>query len=435
MGLSAGMTLADAVALVPKLITAPADPNGDAAALERLADWCCRYSPWVAVDGPDGIIMDVTGVPHLFGGEDEMLQKMHASFRGIPVNARLAIAESPAAAWAWVRYGEGGVLPARPASFDPLSSLPVAALRIDHEVVRGLHLVGFKTIGDIANLRRGPLVKRFGKRLLERLDCLLARQDEPISPRQQRSPWRSYIHLPEPVSTRDVIDTHLYGLLDALCSLLEREQLGARQLALHAYRVDGDIQTLRIGTSFPSRDPKHLARLFRDTLDGIMPGFGFETFILEATAADPFSAEQAIFDTPHQTGSGFPQLIDRLQSRLGHRNVFRYEPLPQHTPEASIARLSPMARSNAPMPALEPRPVRLFQAEPIEMETTGEAFTWRGIRRRIAYAIGPERIHSEWQLGGLDIVARDYFRIQVMSGHRYWIFRESGKWHVQGYMP
>ncbi|WP_341910967.1 DNA polymerase Y family protein [Ferrovibrio terrae] len=434
LGLKAGMPLADAMAQIPRLVTAPADPLGDQAALERLADWCCRWSPTVQVDGADGIVMDVYGVTHLFGGEDAMLQQMRASFRRMQVTTRIAFAASPAAAWAWSRYGAGGSLPEdRTAAFESLKDLPVAALRIDHDIVDALNGLGLKTIGSIANMARGPLAKRFGQGLLARIDMLMARQPEPITPRVPQAPWRSRANLVEPVSTRDAIDTVLDYLLDALCKLLADEHLGARQLALTAFRVDGDIQTIRVGTSYPSRSPKHLKRLFRDPLDSIAPGFGIESFTLEALTADPFSADQASLEATQQDDSRFAELIDRLQGRLGARNVFRFEPLGRHTPENAFARLPPMARSNREMPDYDPRPTRLISPEPVEMETTGDAFTWRRIRRRIAMTAGPERLHGEWKNGGMDIAGRDYFQVEDEVGRRYWLFRSSaGDWFMHG---
>lgn len=438
MGVPAGMTLADAMALVPALVTAPADMAGDRAALERLADWCSRYSPWVSVDGDDGLIMDVSGVPHLFGGEVAMLDQMTRAFRRLRLSARLAIADSPAAAWAWARHGDGGVLPSRPAAFEFLYALPVKALRIAAALAETLHGLGLKTIGDIVHRPRAPLVQRFGQHLLERLDRLTGQRDEPISPRQQPSPWRSQVMLAEPIITRESIDTVLDDLLWTLCRLLEREQLGARQLALHAYRVDGDVQSLQIGTSAPSRRPQHLARLFRDPLDSLMPGFGFEVFILEAVRADPFDAEQAELATQEppqnlETDSSYTQLIDRLQGRLGGHNIFRYEPLSRHRPEHSITRRPPLARSGNPMPETEARPVRLIQPESIEMETSGEFFIWRRQRRRIVLAIGPERIHGEWIYDGMEPVSRDYFQIEDESGRRYWFFRSAQDWFLHGF--
>lgn len=436
MGICIGMTLADAMALVPALLTAPADPDADIAALQRLADWCGRYSPWVAVDGTDGLILDVSGVPHLFGGEMAMLDQMAQAFRRLQLGHRMAIADTPAAAWAWARHGEGGPLPGRPAALEFLHPLPVKALRIPEQMAETLQGLGLKTIGDLANRPRAPLAQRFGPHLIERLDCLAGRQTEPISPRRQPSPWRSHVTLPEPVLTRETIDAVLDRLLQALCTLLEREQRGARQLALHAYRVDGDVQSLQIGTSYPSRKPQHLARLFRQSLDGLMPGFGFEAFILEAVRADPFSAEQAALEAPDGEGgsvSNHAQFIDRLQARLGSGNVFRFEPLSRHMPEHSIARLPPMARSNNPMPELEQRPLRLIQPESIEMAGDGTAFTWRRLRRSIALAIGPERIRGEWMQDGMEPTQRDYFQVEDEAGRRYWLYRSAQTWFVHGF--
>lgn len=434
MGVTTGMTLADAMALVPMLVTAPADPDGDMAALQRLADWCGRYSPWVAVDGEDGLILDVSGVPHLFGGEMAMLDQMAQAFRRLQLGHRMAIADTPAAAWAWARHGEGGPLPGRPAALDFLHPLSVKALRIPEQTAEILQGLGLKTIGDLANRPRAPLVQRFGPHLVERLDCLFGRQNEPISPRQQPSPWRSHVTLPEPVITRETIDAVLDQLLQALCQLLEREQRGARQLALHAYRVDGDVQSLQIGTSYPSRKPQHLARLFRQPLDGLMPGFGFEAFILEAVSTDPFTAEQAGLEAGEATGaSNQAQFIDRLQARLGAGNVFRFEPVARHMPEYATARLSPMARSNTPMPDLEPRPLRLIQPESIEMAEDGTAFTWRRLRRGIAQTIGPERIRGEWMHDGMEPTYRDYFRVEDVAGRRYWLYRVARNWFLHGF--
>jgi protein ImuB len=432
MGLTSGMTLADAMSLVPSLQTGHADPTGDLAALCHLADWTCRWSPWVSVDGDDGLILETTGCDHLFGGEQAMLDKMQAAFRQMHVSVRLAVADTPAAAWGWARFGATGILPSRPASIEPLNALPVAALRIDHQTTDTLKSLGLKTVGAISSLPRASLTKRLGPHLLRRLDCMMGNEHEPISPRQQPAPWRSRANMLEPIQTRDAIDQVVEQLLTALCGLLEQYHVGARQLALHCYRVDGDVQTIRIGTSYPSRSVKHLSRLFRDPLDGMMPGFGFEVFILEAVSADQFDAEQANLEATHQSDSRYAQLIVRLRGRLGNSAVFRYEPVSRHTPELSCVRVSPLAKANAEMPRRQPRPVRQFQAESIEMESTGEAFVWKRIRRRIALAVGPERVFGEWLDDGMNVVARDYFRLEDEVGRRYWVYRSEGKWFVQG---
>ena len=69
LGLSAGMPLADARAMYPSLAVLDADADADCALLEAIADWCDRYTPLVGLDPPDGLMLDITGCAHLFGGE------------------------------------------------------------------------------------------------------------------------------------------------------------------------------------------------------------------------------------------------------------------------------------------------------------------------------------------------------------------------------
>ena len=116
LGLYAGQKAADAAALVPELFTADADPEGDLDALNTLADWCVRFSPAVAPDPPDGLLMDITGVDHLWGGEAAMLDDLIARLAAGGIPARATIADTAGAAWALARFGLPplGEVPAKP---------------------------------------------------------------------------------------------------------------------------------------------------------------------------------------------------------------------------------------------------------------------------------------------------------------------------------
>jgi len=433
-GLQPGMNLANARALVPDLQAVPADPAGDTAALLRLADWCGRFSPWVAADGGDGILLDISGVPHLFGGEAMMLSHMARAFRGLHLGARFGIADTPAAARAWVRHAEGGILP-QGSGLTHTGRLPVAALQPDAATAGALLSLGLHTVADLAALPRGPLTQRFGAALLDRLDALLGRREEPISPRAAAAPWRSRVDLAEPVSMREAIERLLEQLLQALCGLLEREQLGARQLCLRCWRVDGGMQALTIGTARPSREPAHLFRLFRDRLETIEPGFGIETFVLEAGAVGRLGPEQIGLEAAGEAGStDFAQLIDRLQARLGRQAVCRQHPADSHCPERAVITVHPLARWQAQArPPGGARPVLLLRPpEFADMQPDISAFRWRRLHRRIRQATGPERLRGEWWRDGMEVSARDYYRIEDEQGRRYWLFRSPEGWFVHG---
>lgn len=437
LGLTPGMALADARALVPGLQVAKADPTGDQAALKRLAAWATRFSPWAAADGTDGLILDITGVAHLFGGEAAMLRQVSAAFAKLGLTVRLGIANSPRAAWAWAHFGAGGALPSPQA----LQALPVAALRLNPETTDRLGQLGLKKIGDVLRQPRGPLARRLGLALIERLDALQGAREEPISPLLPPAPWRARADFAEPIQTRAVIDASLEKLLDALCRLLEADGRGARRLLLHAYRADGSVQTLEAGTSQANRDPVHLFRLFRDRLETIEPGFGIDLLLLEAAATDPLRPQQSSAvlsgDPPRDP---LPELLDRLQSRLGRGNVWRQLIQENHVPERAVRRAAPLsAWRDAEVTRLAERPILLLDpAELIEAEMGEEKpvrFRWRRVARDLAHCFGPERIREEWHREAVTVQARDYYRAEDTLGRRYWLYRRDDAWFLHGLFP
>ena len=109
-GLVAGELLSNARSKVRDLQSRAADPAADAAALRRLALWCLRYTPlvapWDEENGADGLFLDITGCAHLFGGEAGLLADLAGRLRRFGLRPRLAIADTPGAAWAIARYGK-----------------------------------------------------------------------------------------------------------------------------------------------------------------------------------------------------------------------------------------------------------------------------------------------------------------------------------------
>lgn len=89
------MAAAKAQALFQGLMLVDADPVADAEALERIMLWALtQYSPIIAVDGTDGIVLDTEGADHLQGGEEPMLTGVANRSRGRGLTARVAIADT-----------------------------------------------------------------------------------------------------------------------------------------------------------------------------------------------------------------------------------------------------------------------------------------------------------------------------------------------------
>lgn len=348
-GLLPGMTLADARALQPSLDVRPADPAGDGKALARLADWCMRYTPWVATDGADGLWLDITGCAHLFGGEPALLADLANRFARFGHEARLGLADTPGAAWAAARFA-GGAVTAIPAGQQraALAELSVAALRLPPSVVVEFERLGLRRIGDLYPLPRAALVRRFGLEPGRRLDAALGRIEEPISPREAPSPHEVRLSFAEPIGAPESIAAALDRLLAGLCRHLTGEQLGARRLVLSLYRVDGSLERATIGTSRANRDPAALKRLFLPHLERIDPGFGIETLTLAATLLQAQSDLQMVLEDAWAERQAAPMAMSSVEraSPAEHRDA-RPEPasppLPIRRGSASAAECGPAA--------------------------------------------------------------------------------------------
>lgn len=452
------MTLADARAVLPDLVTLPSDARADAAMMERLARWCGAYTPWVSLEGPDGLWLDVTGCAHLRGGEQALLDDLLERLKGYGFSVRGALADTPGAAWALARCGEERAVVPSGKTRDALAPLPAAALRLDSETLSKLSRLGLRRIGDLYALPRISLANRFRLEVVQRLDQALGRLAEPITPRPHERPYRERIAFPEPLVQASDIAEALKLLLQRLCTRLRQAHYGCRSLEFHCHRVDGATQSLEIGTARPMRDPKQLARLFAEHLGGLDPAFGFEALVLKASGVEPLGAIQEAItvgeegDGEASAGtadeSGTAHLIDRLGNRLGFDRVLRLQAVASYLPERAYRALPASESLSAGVHADEVenddsqhktrplRPIRLLQ-RPEQVETLsllppGEpgmppaVFRWRRIRHRVRAAEGPERLTPEWWQGdpGWRGGTRDYWRVEDEAGGRFWLYRE-----------
>ncbi len=453
LGLFVGQKATDATALVPELITAEADPAADAAALEALSDWCARFSPAVALDPPDGLFLDITGVAHLWGGEAAMAGDLAARLAANGVPVRVAAAGTAGAAWALARFGKETMFAASGEEMARLAPLPAPALRLEGETAAQLARLGLTTIGALAGTPRAQLTRRFGPGVVRRLDQALGRAEEALVFRRPPNPWFARLAFAEPISTPGDLARAAGDIAGRLCARLEAESRGARRFELCFHRLDGVAQRLSIGLSLAGREADRIARLFAPHLESVDPGFGIEVVTLAAEAVERLSPRQPSLEGG---GEGAPEeaiapLVDRLVGRLGVDAVWRAEPYPSHAPECVAARRPPLSVSHvADWDLKRPRPLRLFsRPEPIEAiapvpDDPPVFFRWRGVAHRVRRAEGPERLAREWWRLAFDqaadpVLVRDYYRVEDEAGGRFWLFRAGlhtggapAKWWMHG---
>ncbi len=448
-GIAPGMRIVDVQAIHPDLHVEPADMAGDLALLDRLVFWSRRWGPWSARDGEDGLFVDVAGIAHLFGGEPQLLDDITARFAMQGLTVQAAIASTPMAAQMLARFGQVRIVGEDPAP--SLATLSVRALRVGAETERLLDRLGLKTIGALDGVPRLSLMRRFSGVPAERnplilLDRALGKQPDPLDAPADHVHWIVRTRLPEPVMDPTA---YLPELAEELCTDLAGTGLGARALRLTIYRVDGDARRVDVAFARVSRDPAHMLRLLGGKLDGIDPGFGFDLIALEALRTDPLDEVQEGLDGARDADADVAGLLDRLTARLGPRAVSWSQWSESHVPERMEARVPaldhvpgaiPQIAAERPIRLLDtPEEVRVLYAVP---EGPPAQFVWRRVTLRTARHAGPERIAPEWWRDKPGSRLRDYYKVEVEDGRRFWLYRqgvlgdgrgEEPRWFVHGF--
>jgi protein ImuB len=458
LSLKPGMALADARAMVPHLQAIEADNDADRKLLEAIADWCDRYTPFVAIDPPHGLLLDVTGATHLFGGEAKLLATACDALAKQRFSVQGALAGTATAARALAHYAPGTIVP-KGEEACAIASLPIAALDLDPVITHAFRRAGLKTVGQVGGRTRNELTARFGKDMVARLDNALGKSAKPISPRRALPDYMAEHRFAEPVVTEEVIRNSLFSLGRSLSRLLEQRGEGARTLEAIFFRADGIVRRLQIQTGWPTRDAAIIERLFRERLaslsDPLDPGFGFDLIRLEALRAERDPDVTASFDKDDNAAKEIAFLVDRLSTRLGAHRVLSFAAQDTHIPEAAAVTIPAQQQASvAPRqwPALRNRyeaprrPLRLFTTpEPIEVTAAVPdgppiRFRWRRVLHTVTLAEGPERIAMEWWRSETRRPTRDYFRVEDEAGLRLWVYRDGlygretmrPRWFVHG---
>jgi protein ImuB len=401
-----------------------------------------RFSPLVAVVAEDALVLDVAGVAHLFGGEAALLARVEAGFARFGLGVAGVIAGAPGAALALARAGQAGLVLPEGQEEAAVAVLDLAVLPLPAALLSALQQLGLRQVGEVARQPRAALLRRFGQALGRVLEEALGQRSAPLSFLRPPVVLEVCAEFLEPMATRVAIDMALEGLLARLCTRLVETGQGARRLVLRAFRVDGGVQELALGLGLASRDPTHLARLFRERLERLAPGFGFERMTLGVEVAERLEGVQGGF--AGAGGAARREELARLFDRLGQRvQVWRLAPRAGHWPEREVARVAATAEVAAPPGwPRAPRPLRLLR-RPIAVTAVAllpdappSLLRIGSASHRVQAAEGPERLDAEWWRE--DRPARDYYRVELASGARLWLcrlgFGAEARWFIHGYL-
>jgi protein ImuB len=432
----------------------------DRRTLEELAEWCGQFSPLVGLEpspGSESLLLDITGLGHLFGGEAAMAEKIVGALADRGFHVRAAVADTIGAAWAVARYkeeddrrnGNGhSVFLLPPSSVLPaLRPLPIEALRLPEETVELLHQLGIWRIEQLEALPRAELSSRFGPRLIERWDQATGRMAEPIIPHAALPRFEARWSPEHPAARRETIEAALEHLIGRVAAALLCEGRGAMRLECRLDCTSGGPAEIVVGLFQATAWARHLFQLAQVQLERLRLPAPVAAIWVAATITAPLERrQQELFadGLPRRHPRHLAGLVDRLSNRLGCRAVVRVRLASEAQPELAW-QPRPMvggfraARQNLEKtpPDLPPRPLRLLSA-PVLL-TGGRQWSVRsgqfqvfGRQHRIARAWGPERIETGWWRG--PAVGRDYYRVETTTGQRFWLFRQlrDGNWFLHG---
>lgn len=485
-GLMAGQTARDAQAICPSAHIRLANPQAEQLQLNALRRWAGKFSPWVAAEPPAGLILDISGCAHLFGGEEPLLQSIQDDCGDLGFTVLAGIADTVGAAWALARFSHhsaaairtgddiqqearatrsraarrhwtrGGTPPnlhgpgtrahhiAAPGQTrQALVDLPVAALRLNDDAVAGLARLGLRKIGDMIGLPRAALTRRVGQDVMRRLDQALGLVPEPVAPARAPFNFAVRLTLPDPIGLEEDIMAGLDRLLGPLGDKLRDKGHGARRVRLQLFRTDHTLQTIEVGLAVPSYDPERMRPLLALKMRDVDAGFGIDRLRLEAHVTEPVYATQhaghahalAAAERRQQDDMALPDLIGRLGARIGLDQLTRHHPGDSHIPEKTFQTLAAAWSEpfgDWPPMVTGPRPITICRPEPVHAEDKPKppaTFRWRGQTFQTLATTGPERIAPEWWLDDPDWRSgtRDYWRVETTGGARLWLFYAHGR--------
>ncbi|WP_240615406.1 Y-family DNA polymerase [Pedobacter paludis] len=446
LGVYPGMPLADARAILPELEVVENQGHRNMVLLRHLGQWCIRYSPLAGVDGEDGLLLDISGCAHLWGGEKGYLKEIVLRLRGAGYFVRAAISDTIGASWAVARFGKVSPIVASGGELEALSPLPPMALRLEALSSAKLIKLGLSKISLFIHMPRSVLRRRIGEAAVEKMEQALGMREESFTPVELPAEFSGRLPCLEPVRTRTAIEIAIQKLLEGLCKKLKGEGLGLRSARLLSYRIDGKVLETRIGTGSPNISVSHLNKLFSLKIEEIAPGLGIELFVLEGLKVEDLKVHQeSMWKVLGTEDSGMAELLDQISGKFGASVIRRYLPQPYHWPERSVK-----VAESLDEPVLTPW--RTDRMRPVQLLGIPEAvrvsapipdyppmlFIYRGVKHLVKKADGPERIEREWWLDAGE--HRDYYQVEDEAGRRYWLFRsghydekKTSGWFIHGF--
>jgi protein ImuB len=416
-------------------------PQASRPVLEKLAARAQRFTPRVSLEPPDGLVLEVRGSLHLFGGADDLCRRVREDCATLSRPVDVALAPTALAALAGARSGDAFVVTDPARLVGRLSSLPLAALRWEQDVLERLVHIGVRTVGQVLRLPRAGFARRFGAAQLAALDRLTGRRADPRVDFRPRERFRTRFEPSYELEHHEAILAALAGPLAELERFLRSRQCGITELSVCLHHRDAPPTRCVLSLASPELDAGRLGDLLAEKLAVLVLPEPVRRCELRSGALVPWAAASNSLWQPGEHGGAAggesPAFLERLRTRLGVESVHGLELVAEHRPEAAwraaasevaLARRDSKQRP-APSPKSHERPLWLLP-QPQLLETVGGRPHRHGPLQILSE---PERIETGWWDG--DDVARDYYVARDSRGVKLWVYRERApphRWYLHG---
>ncbi|MGA8049493.1 MAG: DNA polymerase Y family protein [Burkholderiales bacterium] len=428
LGVRSGMGLAAAWAFAPRLRVRPREQAAEHEALEGIAAWACRFTPYVSLEPPQGVLMEIEGSLRLFHGLAPLIGRIRSSLEEMGFRAMLAAAPTVRGAWWLASAGSEQLITDAALLETALAALPVSVACPGRDALDLLRGIGVTTMGELLALPREGVGRRLGRALLEGWERASGRAPEPRTLFVPPARFAAKLELHGEVEHAEGVLFAARRLLVQLEGLLTARQAGVRRFVLTLLHRAAPASVVEVGLVSPSRDIDRLLRLLREKLSTVVLIEPVEAIRIEAADFEPLHGYTAeLFRGARTEREDWARLLERLRARLGGDAVHGIGLQAEHRPERAWRALGADAQPPGGETRTGARPLWLIEP-PRRLKESGGVPHDGG---RLELLSGPERIESGWWDGGE--IARDYFIARTSSSALLWIYRErSGSWYLHG---
>lgn len=428
-GIEIGMQESSAHARAANLVLVARDLPAEECAVIEVALWALHFTPQVSLLA-DGVLMEVAASAKLFGGCENLLQSVRAGVQELGLLPQLALAPTATAAWLLAQHVDCSYTD-QDACAAMLDRLPMHLLQSVQPHLDTLQAIGCQKIGQLRQLPRTGITRRFGAAVLTELDMAYGSEPDMRTWYEPPETFYARLELPARVDSAEALLFAARRLLLQMSGWLVSRHAGVARfsLLLHHETIrhrENKTTAVEIKLGSASRDLAHLTLLLQEHLAKVTLCASVIELSLQADEIVQLAAPNTeLFPTTVSQAESLGRLIERLSSRLGDGAISRFALIADHRPERCSTHTPPLAgvsfvnaRSESLALTFPLRPSWLL-AKPLPLLIRDHKPFYQS---RLHVLVGPERIEAGWWDDGL--ATRDYFIASNDAHLLLWIYRE-----------